>query len=35
MSAFFRANYAERGLPSIPPEKLLRAQSMRMLYSVK
>jgi transposase len=27
--------YAEGGRPSIPPEKLLRAQLLQMLYSVR
>jgi transposase len=27
--------YARRGRPSIPPEKLLRAQLLQMLYSVR
>jgi transposase len=35
MSPLFDAMYAERGRPSIAPEKLLRAQLLRMLYSVR
>jgi transposase len=35
MSARFDAMYAKRGRPSIPPEKLLRAQLIQMLYSVR
>jgi transposase len=35
MSALFDAMYAECGRPSIPPEKLLRAQLLQMLYSVR
>ena len=35
MSPLFDAMYAERGRPSIPPEKLLRAQFLQMLYSVR
>src|SRR5271165_7088855 len=35
MSALFDALYAECGRPSIPPEKLLRAQLLQMLYSVR
>ena len=35
MSALFDAMYAEGGRPSIPPEKLLRAQLLQMLYSVR
>ena len=34
MSALFDAMYAEGGRPSIPPEKLLSAQLLQMLYSV-
>lgn len=34
MSPLFDAMYAESGRPSIPPEKLLRAQLLQMLYSV-
>ena len=33
MSARFDAMYAKIGRPSIPPEKLLRAQLVQMLYS--
>jgi transposase len=32
MSPLFDAMYAEGGRPSIPPEKLLRAQLLQMLY---
>ena len=35
MSERFEAMYAKRGRPSIPPEKLLRAQLIQMLYSVR
>jgi transposase len=35
MSVLFDAMYAEGGRPSIPPEKLLRAQLLQMLYSVR
>src|ERR1700733_13263232 len=35
MSSRFDAMYARRGRPSIPPEKLLRAQLLQMLYSVR
>src|SRR5437868_13100528 len=35
MSPLFDAMYAEGGRPSIPPEKLLRAQLLQMLYSVR
>src|SRR5271156_4864734 len=35
MSSLFDAMYARRGRPSIPPEKLLRAQLLQMLYSVR
>ncbi len=35
MSPLFAAMYAEGGRPSIPPEKLLRAQLLQMLYSVR
>src|SRR5271168_5451792 len=35
MSSLFDAMYARRGRPSIPPEKLLRAQFLQMLYSVR
>jgi transposase len=34
MPPLFDAMYAEGGRPSIPPEKLLRAQLLQMLYSV-
>lgn len=34
MSPLFDAMYASTGRPSIPPEKLLRAQLIQMLYSV-
>src|SRR6201997_4564442 len=35
MSPLFDAMYSEGGRPSIPPEKLLRAQLLQMLYSVR
>jgi transposase len=35
MSARFDEMYANTGRPSIPPEKLLRAQLIQMLYSVR
>ncbi len=35
MSERFDAMYAQSGRPSIPPEKLLRAQLIQMLYSVR
>ena len=35
MSPLFDAMYSEDGRPSIPPEKLLRAQLLQMLYSVR
>lgn len=35
MSPLFDAMYASTGRPSIPPEKLLRAQLIQMLYSVR
>jgi len=35
MSSLFDAMYANGGRPSIPPEKLLRAQLLQMLYSVR
>jgi transposase len=35
MSSVFDGMYARRGRPSIPPEKLLRAQLLQMLYSVR
>lgn len=35
MSERFEAMYAKTGRPSIPPEKLLRAQLIQMLYSVR
>ena len=35
MSPLFDAMYAEGGRPSIPPEKLLRAQLLQLLYSVR
>jgi transposase len=35
MSPLFDAMYADGGRPSIPPEKLLRAQLLQMLYSVR
>src|SRR6185295_3548627 len=35
MSERFDAMYATTGRPSIPPEKLLRAQLIQMLYSVR
>src|ERR1700682_4803882 len=35
MSPQFEAMYSKTGRPSIPPEKLLRAQLIQMLYSVR
>ena len=35
MSERFDGMYARTGRPSIPPEKLLRAQLIQMLYSVR
>src|SRR3954464_11293833 len=35
MSSLFDAMYAEMGRPSIAPEKLMRAQLLQMLYSVR
>jgi transposase len=35
MSRRFDRMYAQTGRPSIPPEKLLRAQLIQMLYSVR
>src|SRR5499426_698838 len=35
MSKKFDAIYAKTGRPSIPPEKLLRAQLIQMLYSIR
>src|SRR5580692_2012337 len=35
MSERFEAMYSTTGRPSIPPEKLLRAQLIQMLYSVR
>jgi transposase len=35
MSPVFDAMYAKAGRPSIPPEKLLRAQLLQMLYSIR
>jgi transposase len=35
MSPLFDQMYSELGRPSIPPEKLLRAQLLQMLYSVR
>ena len=35
MSARFDEMYAKTGRPSIPPEKLLRAQLIQMLYTVR
>src|SRR5262244_3558781 len=35
MSARFDSMYAKIGRPSIPPEKLLRAQLVQMLYSIR
>src|SRR5262247_2647822 len=35
MSKRFDAMYATTGRPSIPPEKLLRAQLIQMLYSIR
>ena len=35
MCSLFDALYASTGRPSIPPEKLLRAQLIQMLYSIR
>ena len=35
MSERFDEMYAKTGRPSVPPEKLLRAQLIQMLYSVR
>lgn len=35
MSPLFEAMYSDTGRPSIAPEKLLRAQLLQMLYSVR
>jgi len=35
MSPLFDAMYAEGSRPSIPPEKLLRAQLLQMFFSVR
>jgi transposase len=35
MSALFEAMYSDTGRPSIAPEKLVRAQLLQMLYSVR
>ena len=35
MTERFEAMYAQTGRPSIPPEKLLRAQLIQMLYSIR
>jgi transposase len=35
MTERFEAMYAKTGRPSIPPEKLLRAQLVQMLYSIR
>jgi len=35
MTERFEAMYAKTGRPSIPPEKLLRAQLLQMLYSIR
>jgi transposase len=35
LSARFDEMYSQIGRPSIPPEKLLRAQLLQMLYSVR
>src|SRR6204780_1420784 len=35
LSRRFDAMYASGGRPSIPPEKLLRAQLLQMLYSIR
>jgi len=35
MSRRFDTMYAKTGRPSIPPEKLLRAQLIQMLYSIR
>jgi transposase len=34
LSGRFDRMYASAGRPSIPPEKLLRAQSLQILYSI-
>src|SRR5205809_5033502 len=35
LSPLFDSMYASAGRPSIPPEKLLRAQLLQMLYSIR
>jgi transposase len=35
LSRRFDSMYASAGRPSIPPEKLLRAQLLQMLYSIR
>src|ERR1700750_1777405 len=35
MSPLFDAMYADGGRPSIPPEKLLRAQLLQMFFSIR
>ena len=35
MSGRFDSMYAKTGRPSIPPEKLLRAQLIQMIYSIR
>ena len=35
LSPWFDAMYPSGGRPSIPPEKLLRAQLLQMLYSIR
>jgi transposase len=35
LSSMFDSMYAKAGRPSIPPEKLLRAQLLQMLYSIR
>jgi len=35
MSSRFDEMYSQTGRPSIPPEKLLRAQLLQMLYSIR
>ena len=35
LSPLFDRMYASEGRPSIPPEKLLRAQLLQMLYSIR
>lgn len=35
MDALFEARYAKTGRPSIPPERLLRASLLQVVYSVR